>query len=35
VLDLIGEMETARRGFAWENLDEVGRRGRELSAARG
>jgi len=35
VLDLIGEMETGRRGFAWENLDEVGRRGRELSAARG
>src|SRR5947209_2808254 len=35
VLDLIGEMETGRRDFAWENLDEVGRRGRELSAARG
>jgi 2-dehydropantoate 2-reductase len=35
VLDLITEMETGRRGFAWENLDEVERRGRSLSAARG
>jgi len=35
VLDLVTEMETGRRGFAWENLDEVERRGRELSAARG
>jgi hypothetical protein len=35
VLDLITEMETGRRGFAWENLDEVERRGRGLSAARG
>ena len=35
VLELITEMETGGRGFAWENLDEVERRGRALSAARG
>lgn len=35
VFELITEMETGRRTFAWENLDEVERRGRELSAARG
>ena len=35
VFELITEMETGRRTFAWENLDEVARRGRELSAGRG
>lgn len=35
VLDLITEMELGRRTFAWENLDEVERRGRSLSAGRG
>jgi 2-dehydropantoate 2-reductase len=35
VFELISEMEAGRRGFAWENLDEVQRRGRELSEARG
>ncbi|MDQ2914475.1 MAG: 2-dehydropantoate 2-reductase [Chloroflexota bacterium] len=35
VFELITEMEAGRRGFAWENLDEVERRGRELSEARG
>ncbi len=35
VFELITEMEQGRRSFAWENLDEVERRGRELSAARG
>jgi 2-dehydropantoate 2-reductase len=35
VLELITEMESGRRSFAWENLDEVERRGRELSEARG
>jgi len=35
VFELITEMEQGRRSFAWENLDEVERRGRELSEARG
>jgi len=35
VLELITEMETGRRGFAWENLDEVERRRGTVSAARG
>lgn len=35
VLELILEMEAGRRGFAWENLDEVERRGRAVSAGRG
>jgi 2-dehydropantoate 2-reductase len=35
VLDLIVEMENGRRGFAWENLDEVQRRGRAPTASRG
>jgi 2-dehydropantoate 2-reductase len=35
VFDLITEMEHGRRPFAWENLDEVERRGRALSEARG
>ena len=35
VFELITEMEQGLRSFAWENLDEVERRGRELSAARG
>lgn len=35
VLELILEMETGRRGFAWENLDEIERRGREASGGPG
>jgi 2-dehydropantoate 2-reductase len=35
VFELITEMEQGHRSFAWENLDEVERRGRELSEARG
>ena len=35
VFELITEMEQGLRSFAWENLDEVERRGRELSEARG
>jgi 2-dehydropantoate 2-reductase len=35
VFELITEMEQGRRSFAWENLDEVERRGRALSEARG
>jgi 2-dehydropantoate 2-reductase len=35
VFELITEMENGRRSFAWENLDEVERRVRELSEARG
>jgi len=35
VFELITEMEQGLRSFGWENLDEVERRGRELSAARG
>ncbi len=35
VLELITEMETGRRTFAWDNLDEVERLGRALSADRG
>ncbi|TMC73893.1 MAG: ketopantoate reductase family protein [Chloroflexi bacterium] len=35
VFELITEMEQGRRSFGWENLDEVERRGRELSEARG
>ncbi len=35
VFDLITEMEAGRRSFAWANLDEVERRGSELSEARG
>src|SRR2546426_686564 len=35
VLELITEMETGRRGFAWENLDEVERRRGAARAARG
>ncbi|HZP95257.1 MAG TPA: 2-dehydropantoate 2-reductase [Candidatus Limnocylindria bacterium] len=35
VLDLILEMEAGRRTFAWENLDEVERRGRAVSGGRG
>ncbi|MGH2449920.1 MAG: ketopantoate reductase family protein [Candidatus Limnocylindria bacterium] len=35
VFELITEMEEGRRSFAWENLDEVERRGRKLSEARG
>ena len=35
VFELITEMETGRRSFAWENLDEVERRRRAVSAARG
>lgn len=34
VYEIITEMETGRRTFAWENLDEVERRGRALSEAR-
>ena len=35
VFELITEMERGQRSFAWENLDEVERRGRSLSEARG
>jgi 2-dehydropantoate 2-reductase len=35
VYELITEMEQGQRSFAWENLDEVERRGRALSEARG
>lgn len=35
VFEIITEMEGGRRSFAWENLDDVERRGRELSEARG
>jgi 2-dehydropantoate 2-reductase len=35
VFELITEMEQGRRSFAWENLDEVERRGRAFSEARG
>ncbi|HKY51552.1 MAG TPA: 2-dehydropantoate 2-reductase [Candidatus Limnocylindria bacterium] len=35
VLALIKEIEDGRRSFGWENLDEVERRGRQLSEARG
>ena len=35
VYELITEMEHGQRSFAWENLDEVERRGRALSEARG
>ncbi len=35
VLELILEMETGRRAFAWENLDEVERRGRAATGGRG
>jgi len=35
VYELITEMEQGQRPFAWENLDEVERRGRALSEARG
>lgn len=35
VYEAITEMEEGRRNFGWENLDDVERRGRELSEGRG